>query len=132
MKTILVVDDELGITNVVVAALEDDGYRVLSASNGVEALQQVREANPDLVICDFMMPLLDGAGLVQEMRSSQMHQSIPIILMSAMPETVIRRRFDGYDAFLRKPFRVAALLESIRALVTEPRHDQDAASSPIV
>lgn len=120
MRTVLVVDDEFGTVEVLVAALEDAGYRVLTAANGRRALERLEENRPDLVISDFMMPLMDGAALVLAMRSNPAYRDIPIIMMSAAPESALRKRLDGYEAFLRKPFRVPALLERIVSILGPP------------
>lgn len=117
----LVVDDEFGTVEVLVAALEDAGYRVLTAANGRRALERLEENKPDLVVSDFMMPLMDGAALVRAIRSDPQFRHIPVIMMSAAPETALRKRLDGYEAFLRKPFRVPALLELIASLLNPPR-----------
>jgi len=118
---VLVVDDEFGTVEVLVAALEDAGYRVLTAANGRRALERLEENKPDLVVSDFMMPLMDGAALVRAIRSDPQFRDIPVIMMSAAPETALRKRLDGYEAFLRKPFRVPALLELIASLLNPPR-----------
>ena len=68
-KTILVVDDEFGILEVLEAILSDAGFKVISAMNGQEAMALLQEEVPDLVIVDFMMPLLDGAGVIKAMRA---------------------------------------------------------------
>jgi CheY-like chemotaxis protein len=121
MRTVLVVDDEFGTVEVLVAALEDAGYRVLTAANGRRALERLEENKPDLVVSDFMMPLMDGAALVAAMRANPEFQDIPIIMMSAAPEAALRKQLEGYEAFLRKPFRVAALLELIAATLNPRR-----------
>ena len=115
MRTILVVDDEFGTVEVLVAALEDEGYRVLTAANGRRALERLEENKPDLVISDFMMPLMDGAALVTEMRSNALYRDIPVVMMSAAPESALRQHLDGYVAFLRKPFRIPVLLGVVRS-----------------
>lgn len=126
MRTVLVVDDEFGTVEVLVAALEDAGYRVLTAANGRRALERLEENKPDLVVSDFMMPLMDGAALVQAMRANPEYQHIPVIMMSAAPEAALRRHLDGYAAFLRKPFRVHALLQIIASIFdrAEPQQPQ--------
>ena len=116
MRTVLVVDDEFGTVEVLVAALEDTGYRVLTAANGRRALERLEENRPDLVISDFMMPLMDGAALVSAMRAKPSLRDIPVIMMSAAPEAALRKHLDGYAAFLRKPFRMPALLEIIDSI----------------
>src|SRR5579872_3007900 len=116
MRTVLVVDDEFGTVEVLVAALEDAGYRVLTAANGRRALERLEENRPDLVISDFMMPLMDGAALVAAMRANPSFRDIPVVMKSAAPEAALRKHLDGYAAFLRKPFRVPALLEIVNSI----------------
>lgn len=117
MQTILVVNDELGAIEVVTAALEDEGFRVLSAANGRHGLERLAETAVDLALIDFMMPLLDGAGMGAAMRADGALAAIPIIMMSAVGENLVRERFDGYALFLRKPFRIAALLDAVRRVL---------------
>jgi len=121
VRTVLVVDDEFGTVEVLVAALEDAGYRVLTAANGRRALERLEENKPDLVISDFMMPLMDGAALVTAMRTNPSFRDIPVIMMSAAPEAALRKHLDGYEAFLRKPFRIPALLEIVRTVFERAR-----------
>ena len=116
MRTVLVVDDEFGTAEVLVAALEDAGYRVFTAANGRRALERLEENRPDLVVSDFMMPLMDGAAMVRAMRANPAFRDIPVIMMSAAPEAALRKHLDGYAAFLRKPFRISALLDLIRSV----------------
>jgi len=115
--TILVVDDELGAIEIVATALEDEGYRVLTAANGRHGLEKLGEGSVDLVVVDLMMPLLDGAAMGRAMLQDPALNKIPIILMSAVGESMVRERFDGYAAFLRKPFRVSALLDTVRRVL---------------
>jgi CheY-like chemotaxis protein len=75
--------------------------------------ERLAENKPDLVVLDFMMPLLDGPGMARAMRAEPAYAEIPIIMMSAVAEPAIRERFDGYAAFFRKPFRIPALLETV-------------------
>lgn len=117
MQTILVIDDELGAIEVLVAALEDEGYRVLSAGNGRHGLECLAATSVDLVIVDYMMPLLDGAAMGRAMKGDPALAVIPIIMMSAVSETLLRRQFDQYTAFLRKPFRVAALVDLVHKVL---------------
>jgi CheY-like chemotaxis protein len=121
VRTVLVVDDEYGTVEVLLAALEDAGYRVLTAANGRRALERLEENKPDLVVSDFMMPLMDGAALVHAMRSNPEYRDIPVIMMSAAPESALRKHVDGYQAFLRKPFRASALLERIASILSPLR-----------
>jgi CheY-like chemotaxis protein len=121
VRTILVVDDEFGVADVLAAALEDEGYRVNTAANGRDALSRLAEEVPDLVITDFMMPVMDGPAMAHAIREAG-HLNLPIIMMSAMPEAAVRQRFDGYFGFLRKPFRIHIAADLVaRALGEQPR-----------
>jgi CheY-like chemotaxis protein len=115
-KTILIVDDEFGILEVLDAILSDAGFKVISAINGQEALTRLQETTPDLVIVDFMMPLLDGAGVIKAMRADQRFLAVPVILASALPEKSVAERCEGYQAFLRKPFKTERLMREISRL----------------
>ena len=121
MQTILVVDDELGAIEVVATALEDEGFRVLSAANGRHGLVRLAEGQVDLAVVDFMMPLLDGAAMGRAMKADPALRNIPIIMMSAVGESLVRERFDGYTAFIRKPFRITTLIEVVRRVLDIPR-----------
>jgi len=117
VKTILVVDDELGSAEVLSLILEEEGYRTVCAVNGALALAQARDVPPDLVIVDYMMPLMDGAEFSRALRADPAYAHTKIILNSGLPELAIRDQFDGYDAFLRKPFKVEALLALVRSFI---------------
>ena len=117
MKTILVVDDELGSAEVLSLILEEEGYRAFCAVNGQLALIQARDAVPDLVIVDYMMPLMNGAEFVRALRADAQFAHTKIILNSGLPEAAIRDQFDSYDAFLRKPFKVDKLLEVVQQFI---------------
>jgi CheY-like chemotaxis protein len=119
-KTILVVDDEFGILEVLEAILSDAGFKVISAMNGQEAMALLQEEVPDLVIVDFMMPLLDGAGVIKAMRADGRLGRVPVLLASALPEQTISERCTGYDAFLRKPYKTEKLMEEISRLLKLP------------
>ena len=113
MKTIVVVDDEFGLADVLAATLVDIGYRVHTASNGVTGLEVMAQERPDLVLLDYMMPLLDGPGVLSAMRADPRLRDVPVIMVSAMPETVVRKRCNGYRSFLRKPFDFESLLSAV-------------------
>jgi len=117
MKTIVIVDDEFGLADVLAATLSEVGFRVWTASNGERGLETMAEHPPDLVILDYMMPILDGPGVLAAMRSSSKLAAVPILLVSAMPESYVRQRCDGYRLFLRKPFDFDALLGAVEELI---------------
>ena len=113
MHTIVLIDDEFGLADVVSATLSDAGYRVRTAVNGAQGLEVMAEHPPDLVLLDYMMPLLDGPGVLRAMRADPKLADVPVVMMSAMPETVVRKRTTDYVAFLRKPFDFDALLNAV-------------------
>ncbi|QFU17601.1 response regulator [Microvirga thermotolerans] len=113
MKTILVVDDEWAIAEVLEALLADEGYRVIVANNGKQGLERLREWRPDLIMLDFMMPILDGPATFAALKADPATASIPVILMSSLPEETVAQRCAGYRSFLRKPFRIAAVLAAV-------------------
>ena len=123
-ETVLIVEDEFAIAELLAMALTDSGYRVLLAANGLQALEYLsQEPSPDLVISDFMMPLLDGAGFIQAMREIEPQRDIPYIIMSSIPEAAVRARIDGYAGFMRKPFRIAVLIRLVTTvLAARPPH----------
>ena len=116
-KTILIVDDEFGILEVLEFILRDAGFVVKSALNGQDALARLEEGTPDLVIVDYMMPILDGRGVIKAMRANTKYSDIPVILTSALHEKAIRKHCDGYQVFLRKPYKTDRLLDEISRLL---------------
>jgi len=114
--TFLVVDDEKALLDFVRRNLEVRGYRVLTASNGLEALALFKNEQIDLVILDVMMPHLDGLETTRRIRESS---SVPIILLTALGEEADKvRAFDlGADDYLTKPFGVGELLGRIKAVL---------------
>jgi CheY-like chemotaxis protein len=111
MATLLIVDDEFAIADLLEMVLVDEGYQVLKAGNGQQGLERLAEGpRPDLVISDFMMPILDGVGLMRAMRANETQRDIPCIVMSSMPEENLRSRIDGYAGFVRKPFQLDELI----------------------
>jgi CheY-like chemotaxis protein len=117
VATILVVDDEFGIGELLEALLQDDGHRVMTAMNGRHALERMAEARPDLVISDLMMPVMDGSVLLRAIREQAEYKDIPFMLMCALPESSIADRVAGYDAFLRKPFKLAEISGAVADLL---------------
>jgi len=117
MKTVLVIDDEVGIAEVLETMISDAGYRAILASNGRRALERLKDNLPDLILTDFMMPVLDGAGLIAALNAHPEHRRVPVIMMSSLPESTIATHCSGYAAFLRKPFRLGRLLQIIEMVI---------------
>jgi CheY-like chemotaxis protein len=119
MKSILIVDDEDAISETVAEVLQDEGYQCSTASNGQEALDLMSKARPDLVVCDVMMPVLDGREMLRRMRASPELAPIPVIMMSAAPSAFTGAGVDS-SALLRKPFRLETLQEMVTRIIGPP------------
>ena len=113
---ILVVDDEELLVKGIRFNLKNDGYEVISGSNGIEALQLVQSCQPDLVVLDIMMPEMDGLTACAKIRE---FSNVPIILLTAKAEDMDKLiGFDqGADDYLTKPFNILELKARIRALL---------------
>jgi len=116
-KRLLVVDDDPNLVLLVKDYLEFRGYEVVAASNGLEALEVMRRLTPDLIICDVMMPEMDGYTFVQTLRSDRATDWIPVIFLSARGQTADRVRGlnAGAEAYLVKPFEPEELVAQVEA-----------------
>jgi CheY-like chemotaxis protein len=118
MAVVLVVDDEVGIANLLADVLSDEGHRVMVAANGQEGLKRAEQERPDLVITDFMMPVMDGSQLIKAMAEHPDLKGAPIFLMSSAPEAAIRDKCSGYARFIRKPFRIYDVVDLVARVVS--------------
>ena len=120
-KTVLVVDDESRMVEFIAMNLELEGFRVVRAANGSEALEKASKEHPDLVLLDIMMPEMDGFETLEELRETT---SVPVIFLTAKSEEVDRiKGLDlGADDYIAKPFSPRELVSRIRAVLrrTEP------------
>ena len=113
MPTVLVVDDEFGIVDVLETILIEEGYRVLTACNGKQGLESLATERPDVVLLDLMMPILGGVEMLAAMMAEPAYRHIPVIMISSLAEKVLAEKCTGYVAYLRKPFRATAVLSTI-------------------
>ena len=113
---ILVVDDEELLVKGIRFNLQNEGYEVITATNGLEAVQMAQSENPDLVVLDVMMPVMDGLTACAKLRE---FSNIPIILLTAKADDMDKLiGFDhGADDYLTKPFNILELKARIRALL---------------
>lgn len=113
---ILVVDDEASIRRIVAFRLQEDGYQVLTATNGVEALEIFNQNLPDLVIIDLMLPEMGGFELTEQIRKKSY---VPLIILSAATDetSIIRGLELGADDFVKKPFSPQELEARIKGLL---------------
>jgi chemosensory pili system protein ChpA (sensor histidine kinase/response regulator) len=119
VATIMVVDDSLTVRKVTQRLLEREGYRVLLAKDGVDALEQMQETRPDLMLVDIEMPRMDGFDLTRHVRGDAATQALPIIMITS--RTADKHRNValglGVDAYFGKPFQEEALLAAITGLL---------------
>ena len=113
---ILVVDDEPGKVDIARTNLEGLGYRVVSAGNGLEALELIRQESPDLVILDILMPEMDGWEVLEKVEADPEMAGIPIIMLTARvsDEDVLRGLESGAVEYMTKPFYPQELVAAVK------------------
>ncbi|NHN68739.1 response regulator [Pseudomonas fluorescens] len=117
MTTILVVDDEYLIADILSFALEDEGFMVVTASNGQKGLEVLERERPALIITDFMMPVMDGLEFATAVRALTSVNGLPIILMSGAQAHLGMTRSDLFDAVLPKPFDIDSIVAEVKRLL---------------
>ena len=126
-KTILVVDDMVQIRNILQFSLHKEGYDVILADNGADALKQVSDDDSlfsktiDLIILDIMMPRMDGYEVLKKLRSSDSTKDIPVIFLTAKAQKkdVAKGIEAGANDYLVKPFKLADLFKKIKQLTND-------------
>jgi CheY-like chemotaxis protein len=113
--SILVIDDDSDVRGFIVAALEEQGYRVRDAADGRQGLAEMDRDRPDLVIVDFVMPELSGADVAKKIRAK--HPDQPILFVSGYSETDAVKRTAPDAPLLAKPFRADALHRAVRSAI---------------
>ena len=118
-KSILVVDDEMYIVNILDFTLGGEGWHVISANNGEDALRTLVKFEPDLVILDVMMPRIDGIEVCRAIKAREESAKTPVIMLSAKDRDKDREEGleAGADLYLTKPFSPARLVQEIRNLM---------------
>lgn len=119
MKTVLLVDDEHAIIDALSGILEDEGFRVVTASNGREAVNRLEQEPtlPDVALVDVMMPVMDGRELLQRMQADSRWRHIPVVMMSAVPRSILwREKEQAPGNFFQKPFDLWELIARLREL----------------
>jgi CheY-like chemotaxis protein len=123
MPTLLVIEDEAPLRANIVRILSAEGYRVIAAADGDEGIRRVREGRPDLVICDILMPRVDGFGVLDSLRSRPETAAIPFIFLtaSADKEDLARGLRSGANEYVTKPFKIADLLAAVKRRLPPPK-----------
>ena len=116
VSTVLVVDDDAKMADMLRRTLIYEGYRVVRASNGVEALTQVRDCRPDLVVLDWTMPMMDGLAVIERMHKAD---QTPVLMLTgrASVDDRVTALQEGADDYLTKPFAPEEFVARVRALL---------------
>lgn len=114
-RKVLVVDDEENITQILEFSIAAEGYEVITASNGEEAIEKARREQPNLIILDIMMPKVDGYEACRVLKSNPMTKKIPVILLTAKGREIDKRLgFEvGAADYIVKPFSPSKLIEKV-------------------
>jgi len=114
VSLILIVEEEVTLSLLAAMTLEDEGYEVVVVANGIQGVEAVRERAPDLVVTDYMMPVMDGVEMIRALREDGF--AGPVLLTSAVAEAQIPgAEALAYEGFLAKPYHEHRLLKLIEA-----------------
>lgn len=121
--TVLIVEDELAQREVLAYNLEAEGFRVLKAEDGEEALLLIREDTPDIIVLDWMMPNISGIEVCRQLKMRPETRAIPVIMLSARSEEVdkVRGLETGADDYVVKPYSVIELMARVRTQLRRVR-----------
>lgn len=119
MKTVLIADDKATSRELVRTVLENSGYAVVEAADGIEALRNARESKPDLIILDLHMPGMDGFGVVREIRLDRELASTPVMALtaSAMQGDRERALSAGFTSYIAKPIHLNELRSEVERML---------------
>jgi len=117
-KKILAVDDEVDSLKIVKRILEANGYEVVTAFDGEEALVKIKSENPDVVVLDIMLPKLNGEEVCKSIRSDPASSKLPVIMLTGKASDADRivGRVIGADIYITKPFNLEELIGAIKEL----------------
>ena len=118
-QTILAVDDDVDILDLLEISLDSDGYNVITAGDGLEAIKKAKSHVPDLILLDLMMPKMDGFEVIDNLRADSQTRAIPVIMLTARAQT--NEKLQGLDAgaddYITKPFDLKELAARIKAVL---------------
>jgi two-component system cell cycle response regulator DivK len=123
MKKILVVEDEVTNQEVAEVILKNQGFQTILASNGKEGIEKAVGEQPDLILMDILMPVLDGLSATEILKKDERTRHIPIVAVTAKASNTDRREAEtaGCDGFLTKPFRNRTLVEVVRQFLPDDK-----------
>lgn len=120
-KKILIIDDEPDFVGLLKIRLEANGYKVVTANDGVAGLQRWKEESPDIIVLDIMMPQLGGYSFVQDSKTIPGLKQVPIIILTAKPGMEDIFEMEGVHDYIVKPFEDKDLLDKIRKHIGDAR-----------
>ncbi len=118
-QRVLIIEDEKSLVDVLTYNLENEGFEVLSATDGMDGLNQARAHHPDLIILDLMLPVMEGLEVCRQLRGDSRTREIPVLMLTAKSEEVdeiVGFRM-GADDYVTKPFKLKPLIQRIKALL---------------
>ncbi len=129
-EKILSIEDDPSTLRLVSYTLQHEGYEVITATNGLEGLRKAREAAPDLIILDVMLPGIDGFELCHRLRAEPKIGRIPILMFSAKYQEADKNTGVnvGADDYLLKPAYPSEIIKRVRALLAKPKQPEDKTS----
>lgn len=115
-KTILIVDDEPDIVETLTFALEQEGFRCITAGDGIEALARARAENPNLMLLDVMLPKMNGYKVARLLKFDEQYRHIPILMLTAKAQESDRALGleTGADGYITKPFDASSLIATVK------------------
>jgi len=132
-KTILIVDDEQDILELIEYNLKNEGYSILTAQAGEQAIKIAKQSLPDLIVLDLMLPGIDGLEVTRYLRSTEQTRDMPIVMLTAKGEEsdIITGLELGANDYISKPFSPKVLVARIRAILRRRRKESEQTSDVI-
>ena len=123
-RTVVCIEDEPGVIELIRLILERRGLKVVGAVSGMEGLEVVRQVQPSLVLLDLMMPEMDGWEVYRRMKADAMMKTIPVIIVTAKAEgidEVLAKHIAKVDDYIKKPFSLQELLQAIERVLNRKK-----------
>lgn len=133
-RRVLVVDDEPDVLLLCRVNLEFEGYEVMEAADGVEAMSRVRERRPDVILLDVMMPRMDGWQVLTELKSDDQLRDIPVVMLTAkvQDQDQIRGWSSGASEYITKPFSPLSLSQVLEDVLADGPDDEERRRSMVL